>query len=396
MPTLDGKNELRTRVAEYLADHAGELTERWVDKVRELRGTAAFRRLSLEDAKDHVPHLLVSIGRDIREGAVTPPPKSTLEYLRLHVELRRDQGYSLQQVLEEFEELPALVGAGVAETAATIREADAPSMGTIYQIVYNKLSLIGAAAARVYAEGREAERRRLGRRLSEFARTLEHEIRNPLNTAVVTCELLRKDEVAREAELRHRWLDNLEASLQEVKELLGEIRRLSIAEETILEEQWTPLRDVVDEVFRNLREMASFQQVDLRIARLPADQVWVRVPHVKLALRNLVANAIKYSDPHEEERWVSIACEQTSEGFRIAIRDNGLGIPAGREDEVFEPGVRAHPDAGRGSGLGLSIVREVLEQRGGSVSLESREGEGTTFWLDLPFPLSSDEEPVES
>lgn len=385
----------RARVAEYLADRADELAGQWLDKVRELRGSAAFRRLSLEEAKDHVPELLASLGRDILEGVVTPPPRSTLEYLRLHVELRRDQGYNLQQVLEEFEELPALVGAAVAEVVATTREADPATMGTIYQIAYNKLAHIGAAAARVYAEAREAERRRLGRRLSEFARTLEHEIRNPLNTAVVTCELLRNDEIGRDAELRNKWVDRLEVSLQEVKELLGEIRRLSIAEETILEEQWAELRNVVGDVFANLQEMASFQDVEQRIGRLPPEDVWVRVPHVKLALRNLVANAIKYSDPAKEERWVSISCEQQNDTFHIAVTDNGLGIPADREtDEVFEPGVRAHPHTGRGSGLGLSIVREVLEQRGGSVSVESREGEGSTFRLDLPFPLSSDEEPI--
>lgn len=68
----------------------------------------------------------------------------------------------------------------------------------MYQLAYNKLALIGAAAARIYAEAGAAERQRLLHRLNDFASTLEHEIRNPLNTAVVTSELLRKDEIAQQ------------------------------------------------------------------------------------------------------------------------------------------------------------------------------------------------------
>lgn len=139
--------------------------------------------------------------------------------------------------------------------------------------------------------------------------------------------------------------------------------------------------------------MAGLAEVELRRGMLPEGGIWVRLPHVKLAIRNLVANAIKYSDPKKQDRWVSVSCDQSGDTFYISVQDNGLGIPADQVEKVFEPGVRAHPQAGRGSGLGLSIVSEVLEQRGGSVSVESRVGEGSTFRLELPFPLASDEEP---
>lgn len=392
MSGTDELRDLRSQVADHLEARADVITEQWIAKVKELRGPGAFRRLSADEARDHVPQLVTSIADDVRAGELRPSPDNALDYLRLHVELRREQGYDIQEILDEFEVLPQVVGAEVAAAVSAAGDERIRSVAEVFSLAYGNLGRIGATASRSFAEGQVAERRELMERLGEFARTLEHEIRNPLNNAFLCAELLHREGI--EPRRRREYADRLQSELHTVEELLTEIRRLSIVEEGALEEHFVPLRAVVDDVFERLAEMASIRNVELRREVLSDHEVWVKVPHVRLALRNLVANAIKYSDPAKASRWVRVTWHRSGDAFRVSVEDNGRGIPAELKDRVFEAGVRAHTDTGGGTGLGLTIVRDVLAQRGGTASVESREGEGTTFELELPFPLSSGEEPV--
>ena len=110
---------------------------------------------------------------------------------------------------------------------------------------------------------------------------------------------------------------------------------------------------------------------------------------VELVVMNLLANAIKYSDPSKPARAVRVEADWSSTHPRVLIRDNGIGIPKSKLDLIFEQFVRVHAHlddelGAQGMGLGLSIVRESMEAMGGIVSVESVEGEGTTFVLEWP------------
>jgi signal transduction histidine kinase len=113
------------------------------------------------------------------------------------------------------------------------------------------------------------------------------------------------------------------------------------------------------------------------------------VGRVELVLINLIANAVKYSDPRKERREVHIDADPDVPYPCIRIRDNGIGIPRSKRDAIFEQFVRVHAHlddelGAHGMGLGLSIVRECMESMGGTVSVESAEGVGTTFVLGWP------------
>jgi two-component system sensor histidine kinase SenX3 len=103
------------------------------------------------------------------------------------------------------------------------------------------------------------------------------------------------------------------------------------------------------------------------------------------AVHNLVENAVKYSDPGSE---VAVEIGQGEDGFaEIAVIDHGLGIPSRDLERIFERFYRVDRARSRdtgGTGLGLSIVRHVVTNHGGDVTVQSREGEGSTFMLRLP------------
>jgi two-component system sensor histidine kinase SenX3 len=103
------------------------------------------------------------------------------------------------------------------------------------------------------------------------------------------------------------------------------------------------------------------------------------------ALTNLLDNAVKYSDAGEP---VEVDARVVGDRVAISVRDHGIGIPARDRERIFERFYRvdrARSRATGGTGLGLSIVRHVAQVHGGEVGVESREGEGSTFTLQLPM-----------
>ena len=142
------------------------------------------------------------------------------------------------------------------------------------------------------------------------------------------------------------------------------------------------------EVARQLRDMADRREVTIRVAEsLPV--VDVDVAAMELILVNLVSNAIKYSDPDKTERLVEVLGYADPDVFTVEVRDNGVGIDPGHLPHIFERAYRAHADRDRelgtdGFGLGLAIVQDCVADQGGTVVVESRVTEGTTFRVALP------------
>ena len=134
--------------------------------------------------------------------------------------------------------------------------------------------------------------------------------------------------------------------------------------------------------------MAAARGVELRGGSdLPV--VTVDVGQLELALVNLLSNAIKYCDQHKSERFAEVTARRLDNQVEICVRDNGVGIPADRIGIIFDRFTRAHSDRAElesvsGIGLGLAIVEDCATAMGGHITVESREGVGTTFCLHLP------------
>lgn len=100
---------------------------------------------------------------------------------------------------------------------------------------------------------------------------------------------------------------------------------------------------------------------------------------------NLLDNAIKYRSP-ERPLHVRIFSEEFDEGIRYCVEDNGIGIPRDQQEAIWEIFHRLDPDHGQGEGLGLTLARRIIARLGGSIWVESTEGEGSCFYVVLPKP----------
>ena len=159
------------------------------------------------------------------------------------------------------------------------------------------------------------------------------------------------------------------------------------------------LRAIVEAALRNSQtalEQAGFEVAVDVAADLP--EVAADEEALRRALENLISNAVKYA---REGAWLGVEVRQADQragaGVEIEIRDRGPGIPEADQQRVFEPFVRGKNQVASnlpGTGLGLSLVQQIVEAHGGDVCLESREGEGCTFVLSLP-PLPAHSEPGE-
>jgi signal transduction histidine kinase len=146
---------------------------------------------------------------------------------------------------------------------------------------------------------------------------------------------------------------------------------------------------------RQVREAAQAAAIDVRIAgEVPSIEVNAAV--IELSVKNYLSNAIKYADPERKNRFVEISTsEESKSGAReivLRVRDNGLGVPVDKRENLFERFFRAHEGMSsiEGTGLGLSIVREAAESQGGRAWAEYPDDGGSIFAIALPLHREPD------
>jgi CheY-like chemotaxis protein len=159
-----------------------------------------------------------------------------------------------------------------------------------------------------------------------------------------------------------------------------EAGRVSIASATVR------VRDVLDDVKRTLEPMATRLQVELALAEELEGDPHVIVDRTRYAqiLINFGSNAIKYNKPGGRVAF-SVA-RQSADMLRVTVVDTGIGIPIDKQDKLFQPFQRAGQETGpiEGTGIGLVITQRLAHMMGGEVGFQSRAGEGSSFWVDVP------------
>lgn len=143
------------------------------------------------------------------------------------------------------------------------------------------------------------------------------------------------------------------------------------------------VRPLVEQVFRWQQRLVGAPEVVLRMELESEHVEWfpARLRHI---LDNLLSNSLKYRDPDKVEAWVCLGLHVSSESYELRVSDNGLGLPPSEHQQVFELFYRAAPARAAGLGVGLAVVKLLVEQSGGTMTADSGERQGTSFVVVLP------------
>ena len=248
--------------------------------------------------------------------------------------------------------------------------------------------LAAEQAARMEAE-------RATRTKDEFLATVSHELRTPLNVILGWARLLRSRSV--DSATTDRALGSIERNAQLQVQLIEDLLDVSRILSGKLRLRIRPMdMTVVVEAARELVD-ASARAKDVLIATSVDEDArsFTGDPdRLQQVLWNLLANAVRFTPPGGR---IDIALRRTRAGLRLSVSDTGHGIAPDLLPHVFERYRQAPAAAGGGLGLGLAIVRHLVQLHGGSVSAFSEgEGRGATFAVTLPFADGAGHEPVAS
>jgi signal transduction histidine kinase len=219
---------------------------------------------------------------------------------------------------------------------------------------------------------------------SDFVATITHDLRSPLTAIQGALALLPElgGLTGEQQEFTERAMRNVEHMDTLIRNLL-DIGRI----EAGLEMEMEPIRldAVIEEVVANLLGGARSKGLILQ-AVVPDDVPPVRGNHTRLmqVMTNLLDNAIRYTPRGGK---ITVRVEDAGEHVTVSVSDTGVGIPAHAKAHIFDKFYRVESAETReleGIGLGLATVKSIVEKHGGQISVESTEGEGSTFYFSLP------------
>ena len=247
-----------------------------------------------------------------------------------------------------------------------------------------QLALANERSALLRAIAEEAQESK-----ASFVAQVSHEFRTPLNMIIGLVGIMVEDPSIYVEELPPEIWEDLgivHRNCQHLLSMINDVLDLSQAEagRLVLHREPTDLRAIVDEAVEVVRPMIERKHLALQVCvaeNLP--RIYCDPTRIRQVILNLVSNAARFT----MQGGIGIEVIRDKTDAMVTVTDTGPGIPQGEVSKVFEPfylAKDAHPQDGRGSGLGLSISRQFVHLHGGRMWLESQVGSGTSFYFALP------------
>jgi signal transduction histidine kinase len=227
---------------------------------------------------------------------------------------------------------------------------------------------------------------------SDFLSAMSHELRTPLNAILGFGQLLEEYSDQPLSDEQKTNVEQILAGGRHLLTLVNEILDLSKIESGEIDISLEPVdpAQFIQETLQMVQPLADEREVSLIVdpAVASASPVMADPGRLKQVLLNVLSNAVKYDCDKGSVTVGAAAIDNAM--MRISITDTGPGIPADSHDEVFRPFSRLGAEASniQGTGIGLTISRQLMESMGGSLDFESTVGEGSTFWIEIPLAES--------
>jgi two-component system, OmpR family, phosphate regulon sensor histidine kinase PhoR len=357
------------KLASLIEQERPILLERWREQVRQL---PCARNLDTPTLNDHIPGLLDELADAFKARSDETIPEALCDGTpAAHGAQRVLDGFDIEEVVAEYNILRGCIHDLADENGLSLQGKPFHIMNRVFD------EAIGLAVQR-YADQRALE---VQHRREEYLSFVAHDLRTPLNAISLAGRILERPpgpDTAQVVKSLRRNVQHLEALVGKV---LEENRSLETEVGIKLERREFDLWPLVEALIHDLHPVAGTSSTNM-INNVPGELVvFADAGLLRRIFQNLIANAISYTPRGE----IIIAARDSEgeSGVEIWVSDNGAGIPRERLGKVFDI-AETDPLKEGGTGLGLAIVKTFVEAHEGKVTVESKEGVGSTFRFTLP------------
>jgi signal transduction histidine kinase len=366
-------------IASRIAAGSEEIAQRWLERLTARVAVDREFVFPSQDLLDGIPPLIDAVAQHVssEENPISANTAAELKARELG-RLRYYQGFSARQIMWEFELLTSIMLYYLEESG----QSHVPSIRRLMEAI----GYLERATMAEYVEQSEVRLRDHEERLRAFQHALTHELRTEVGVLLGAARMLREPFVIDNPAQRDRFISMVVTNSERLRALLDNLLQLASLDLDTRQNSQILLEHAAQEAARRLRDFATARGVRIDIAAdFPA--LHVNAVAVDFCLTNLLANAIKYSDPNKPDRWVVMRASTTAgeDGEAVVeVADNGRGVPVEDRHKLFRRFFRAsNAQNEEGTGLGLSLVQEYVVRTGGRIWAEFRPGE-TVFVLTIP------------
>lgn len=214
-------------------------------------------------------------------------------------------------------------------------------------------------------------------RLRKRSQFLQQETCDTINKILTVCRDVASADNSQEA------FQDIARSAQELANAINDIRESPGYHPAHDQVVAIAIRPLIEQVFRAQQRLLGAQRAVLHLDLATECVEWfpTRLRHI---LDNLISNSLRYRDTDKGEARVHLALSRLSEGYQLRVSDNGVGMPWQERAEAFDLFYRAAPARAAGLGVGLAVVKLLVEQSGGTIGVNSGAGKGTSLFVVLP------------
>ena len=347
---------------------------RWRQQVREL---PSARHLDVPTLNDHIPGLLDELAAALHIKSEQTIPEAVADSPPAHGSQRLQAGFDIEEVVAEYNILRGCIHDLADDHGMNLQ-------GKPFHIINRVFDHAIGLAVQTYATERALE---VQRRREEYLAFVAHDLRTPLNAISLAGRILETTFQGRGAE---GMLKTLRRSVQNLETLVAQVLEENTNLETEvgvkLERREFDLWPMVEGLIHDFRPAGGTASTQL-INEVPDDLVvYADAGLLKRVFQNLIGNAIHYTP--RGTITVGARTLATERSVECWVADNGAGIPEAFLEKIFDSG-ESDPQNVGGTGLGLAIVKTFTEAHGGNVTVETKEGVGSTFRFSLPSKAST-------
>ncbi len=213
--------------------------------------------------------------------------------------------------------------------------------------------------------------------LDRFVYSVSHDLRAPLASIL---GLINVYSIARDEKEKDKMVELIQGRVTKLDTFIQDILDYSRNARMAINKENVMLEDFLNSQVEGLKYIDGAERIDIRVIAPPSLQVFTDPKRLKVAVNNLLTNAIRYADHNKQNPFISIEAREEKNGWSLRVSDNGVGIKKQYQHKVFDMFYQATQNS-EGSGLGLYIVQEVVQLLDGKIDLQSTFGEGTSVTI---------------